>query len=101
MLQTYLKNQQIEHTKTKTYTNQNFQFHFHYRVISKNVLVKTQKPQLCHCPGGQMVKLHVSQAKPNCTLEFESRSGHCAIYFYKFVMQQFSKTVTCLCVRAQ
>ena len=25
---------------------QNFQFHFHYRVMSKNILIKAQKPQL-------------------------------------------------------
>ena len=36
----------------KIYANQNFQFHFHYRVMSKNILIKTQKLQLCCCPDG-------------------------------------------------
>ena len=73
MLLIKFKNQQIEHEKTKTYTFQNFQFHFHYRVISKNVLIKIQKPQLCCCPDGLMVKLSVSQAVQNYTRGFESR----------------------------
>ena len=60
MLQTKFKNQ---HEKTKIYTFQNFQFHFHYRVISENVLIKTQKPQLCYCPDGLLVKLSVFQAE--------------------------------------
>ena len=50
-----LKNQQIEHQKTKIYTIQNFQFHFHCRVLSKNVLINTQKPQLCYCPDGLLI----------------------------------------------
>ena len=42
---------------------QNFQFHFHYRVMAKNIIFKTQKPQQFYCPDGLMVKL---QAVPNC-----------------------------------
>ena len=30
----------------------------------QNVLIKTQKPQLCCCPDGLMVKLSVYQAVP-------------------------------------
>ena len=63
------------------YTSQNFQFHFHSQVISENVLVKTQKPQVCYCPDGLMVKLSVSQLLPNACTEFKSSWGHTDIFF--------------------
>ena len=52
MLWTKFKNQQIEQKITSF---QIFQFQFRYQVISKNILIKTQKPQLCCCPDGLMV----------------------------------------------
>ena len=36
-----------------------------FRVISKNILVKTQKPQPCYCPNGLVAKVSVCQALPN------------------------------------
>ena len=55
------KKQKIEHkTISKTYTFKNFQSHLQYRVISKNVLIQAQKPQLQYCPDGLMAKLSVS-----------------------------------------
>ena len=44
---------------------QNFQFHFHCWVISKNVLIKTQKPQLCYSPDSLVVKCCNFQAMSN------------------------------------
>ena len=45
-----------------------FQFHFYCRVISENVLVKTQKPEPCYCPDGLVVKLSDFQVMSNaCT----------------------------------
>ena len=58
--------------KIKTST---FQFQFHCRVIAKYVLVKTEEAILYYCPDGQMVKLSVSQAAPNCIRRFDSRLG--------------------------
>ena len=42
------EDQQIEQ-KIKSYKSSGL-FKFHYWVLSKNVLVKTEKPQLCYCP---------------------------------------------------
>ena len=39
------------------------QIHFHYQVVSKNILTKTQKTQLCYCPDGILVKLRLFQAE--------------------------------------
>ena len=63
MLQTKFKNQHIEQKITSSWNFQLFQFHFHYWVISKNVLIKTQKPQPRYCPDGLLVKLSVFQAE--------------------------------------
>ena len=60
-----IQNQQIEHQKNKIYTFQNFQFHFHYRVMSKIVLIKTQKPQLALLSRWS-VKLRAFQAEHPC-----------------------------------
>ena len=87
MLWTKLENLQIEHEKTKMYTFQNFQFHFHYWVMAKNVLIKTQKPELCHCQDGLMVKLSVSQAVQNCTHGLESHLGQIFFPNFFFLLQ--------------
>ena len=41
--------------------------------MSENVLIKTQKPQLCCCPDGLLVKFWIYQAMPNACTRFESR----------------------------
>ena len=49
--------------------------------MSEHVLVKTQKPQLCYCPAGLMVKLNVFQAVSN---ECASLNPTCANFFFFF-----------------
>ena len=51
-----IQNQHIEHEKLSL-------LHSIYQVMAKNVLIKTQKPQPCYCPDGQMAKLSVSQVE--------------------------------------
>ena len=53
----------MKHKRTKIYTFQKFQFHLYYWVISKNVLIKTQKPQQYYCPDNLLVKLSAFQGE--------------------------------------
>ena len=77
MLQTKFKNQQID-------TFQNFQFLFYYRVISKNVLITIQKPQLCYCPDGLMVKLSCTKLHARVRIPF----GPIFFFFPNFFLLQ-------------
>ena len=95
MLRTWFKNLQMEHQKTKIYANQNFQFHFHYRVMSKNVLIKTQKPQLCCCPNGLLVKLWDYQAMSNACTSLNPTWGNFT-FFPDFFLQQTDAKRVCL-----
>ena len=58
-----IQNQQIEHQK-KTYTFLEFSISLSLLSMSKNVLIKAQKPQLHCCPDGLLVKFRVYQAMP-------------------------------------
>ena len=66
---------------------QNSQFHFHYRVMSENVLIKTQKPQLYCCPDGRLVKFWVYQAMPNACTGSSPASGNFAFFPNLFSLQ--------------
>ena len=63
MLRAKLKKQQIAQILCRQEMKQNFQFHFSHWVMSKNVLIKIQKPQLHYCPDGLLVKLSAYQAE--------------------------------------
>ena len=65
MLRIWLKNQQIEHPKKLEFRHSEFLISpsLHYQVMSKNVFVETQKPQLCYCPNGLLVKHSAFQAE--------------------------------------
>ena len=74
-------NSATEHATDKIQTIK-FSIHFHYQLWPNNyVLIKMQKPQVCHCPDGQLVSLSLSQAGPNCTHGFDSCSGNVIFYY--------------------
>ena len=72
----------MEQKITRSQNFQTFQFQFRYQAMTKIVLIKTQKPQLCCYPDG----LSVFHAVPNSMHRFESSLGQKQTFFYLKLM---------------